>query len=204
MVVHLSANPDLTFIYAEMSFFELWWSQLDEAKRENVRRLLASGQLEIVTGGWVMTDEANAHYYSAIMEMIEGHEFLKNQLGERTDVLHPLTRKKPLGFTPTSHWSIDPFGLSPTLAYLLNRSNLTHMAIQRVHYAVKKHLAERRQLEFKWRQLFAGHSTATDISAHLFPFFSYDVPHTCGPDPSVCCQFDFRRMATKDHDWGIH
>jgi hypothetical protein len=43
--------------------------------------LLQNGQLEIATGGWVMTDEANAHYYGVIMEMFEGHEFLQNTLG---------------------------------------------------------------------------------------------------------------------------
>uniref|UniRef100_A0A915NJJ2 Alpha-mannosidase n=1 Tax=Meloidogyne floridensis TaxID=298350 RepID=A0A915NJJ2_9BILA len=116
MVTYLTQNKDLKFIFAEISFFELWWSKQTNKIREKVKQLLINGQFEIVTGGWVMTDEANAHYYSIIMELFEGHEFLKNQLD----------------YIPRNHWSIDPFGLSPTLAYLLNRSNFTHMAIQRI------------------------------------------------------------------------
>ncbi|XP_077796494.1 alpha-mannosidase 2x isoform X15 [Macaca mulatta] len=177
MVSKLQEDPRRRFLWAEVSFFAKWWDNINAQKRAAVRRLVGNGQLEIATGGWVMPDEANSHYFALIDQLIEGHQWLERNLGA----------------TPRSGWAVDPFGHSSTMPYLLRRANLTSMLIQRVHYAIKKHFAATHSLEFMWRQTWDSDSS-TDIFCHMMPFYSYDVPHTCGPDPKICCQFDFKRL----------
>ncbi|KAL3939557.1 MAG: hypothetical protein SGBAC_005744 [Bacillariaceae sp.] len=167
------------FIWAEVSFFEKWWNEQSANIQDTVRTLLRSKQFEFVTGGWVQPDEANTDLYAIEIQLQEGHDFIRETFGEE--------------YIPKYGWSIDPFGFSPTMAYLLKKYGFKGMLIQRVHYAIKKELALHRQLEFLWRQTWDNEGEY-DIFTHMMPFFSYDVPHSCGPDPEVCCAFDFARL----------
>jgi len=40
MVEKLEQYPQMRFIYAEMSFFSLWWSQIDPTLRKRVKKLV--------------------------------------------------------------------------------------------------------------------------------------------------------------------
>ncbi|XP_043233335.1 alpha-mannosidase 2-like [Amphibalanus amphitrite] len=177
MVNMLEKYPRMRFIWAEISYLDLWWREISPEVKDRVRRLVSRGQLELVTAGWVMHDEANSHYLSILEQLTTGHEWLRLNLNA----------------TVSNGWAIDPFGMSPTTAYFLRRSGLDHMVIQRVHYVIKRYLSRHKQLEFWWRQTWDS-GDSTDMFCLLMPFYSYDAPHSCGPDPKVCCQFDFARL----------
>jgi Glycosyl hydrolases family 38 N-terminal domain/Alpha mannosidase middle domain/Glycosyl hydrolases family 38 C-terminal domain len=174
----LAKDKRRKFIWAEISYFQWWWTDQGPEQRQLALDLLASGQLEFVTGGWVQPDEANSELYAMEIQLQEGHDWINQTVGAQ--------------YIPKYAWSIDPFGYSPTMAWLLKKYGFHAMLIQRVHYAVKKELAKRKHLEFYWRQVWDT-TGEHDIFTHVMPFYSYDAPHSCGPDPSVCCQFDFAR-----------
>lgn len=85
-----------------------------------------------------MNDEANSHWLSILQQLTVGQTWLK----------------KHLNVTPTSSWSIDPFGQSATMPMLLKNLNIENLLIQRTHYSVKKRLSQEKELEFRWRQLW--------------------------------------------------
>ena len=178
VVAALTEDPRRTFIWAEISYFSLWWDDASSEQKEQAKKLVSEKRLDFVTGGWVMNDEASVTARATRWHLQEGREWLQ----------------KTFGITPQYSWAIDPFGHSAGQAQVLKEFGYKGMLIQRVHYAVKKQLAEKQQLEFEWQ------TPAGDIFTHMMPFYSYDGPHTCGPDPSVCCQFDFARIG-KGTSW---
>ena len=49
----LQLNKNRKFIYVEMAFLYRWWNQQDDEMKNDVKELIASGQLEIINGGYL-------------------------------------------------------------------------------------------------------------------------------------------------------
>jgi len=177
MLDKLQQYRNMTFVWAESVFLSMWWSKLSHDKRLTVKQLLKRGQLEIVGGGWVVPDEANPHYFALIDQMIEGHQWLKDNLA----------------IYPSNTWSLDPFGYSAVQAHLCKLAGFENMVILRVHSAVKEHLQSRNSLEFMWRTMW-NYTKVEEIMTLMMPYMLYSIKNSCGPDPKVCVQFDFRKI----------
>ncbi|XP_068633290.1 alpha-mannosidase 2 [Battus philenor] len=176
IVLKLNQHRNMTFIWTEMSFLSAWWETSHPVKQKALKKLIKEGRLEITTGGWVMPDEACTHIYALVDQFIEGHHWVKTNLG----------------VTPKIGWSIDPFGHGPTVPYLLDSSGLEGAIIQRIHYAWKQWLAERQIEEFHWMP--AWNTKKPSLIVHNQPFDIYSIKSTCGPHPSICLSYDFRKI----------
>lgn len=116
------------------------------------------------------------HLYSHLLLVVSGHEWVKNNLG----------------IIPKTGWSIDPFGHGPTVPYMLDKSGLEGTIIQRIHYAWKQWLAKRQIEEFHWMPGWS--SKKPSLIVHNMPFDIYSIKASCGPHPSVCLSYDFRKI----------
>lgn len=108
VITKMQEYTDMTFIWSEISFLQLWWDQAHPTKQRALKQLIQQGRFEvninfqrlqarrlknltkfqITTGGWVMTDEANVHIYAMLDQLIEGHQWIKANLN----------------FTPVTGW----------------------------------------------------------------------------------------------------
>ncbi|KAH3893393.1 alpha-mannosidase 2x-like [Dreissena polymorpha] len=182
LVVKLEQYPNMTFQWAETVFLERWWRDISPETKATFRRLVNNGQLEIVLGGWVMPDEAVTHYGPVIDQLIEGHQWLKENVGVK----------------PKNAWVNDPFGYSSTLPYLWKMAGVENIVILRIHQAVKATLMRKHALEFNWRQMWDP-TNENDIFCHLMAYRGYWIGDTCGPNHQhICREYAFMHKDPRD------
>lgn len=130
-----------------------------------------------------MPDEAITHYAPVIDQLIEGHQWLMENLG----------------VAPVNAWINDPFGYSSTMPYLWKSSGIENMVILRIHQAIKHTLMRKRSLDFMWRPYWNSENE-NDIMCNLMPYTEYWNSNVCGPDINVCKKFNFLHLTTHNRD----
>ncbi|VIO90879.1 Glycosyl hydrolases family 38 protein [Brugia malayi] len=178
IVNSLRKYPKLRFIWSEMSFLERWWSEANTTYRNYFKSLIDEGHLEISGGHWVMNDEATPYFWEAIENIIVGHQYV-----------HEI-----LNITPTTSWSVDPFGHGLMMPYLMKLAGINQMVIGRINSNIKNILKQHHQLHFRWAQNWDSQLHWAPL-VNVLPNAYYTVTSACGTDEMICCQFDVSKTS---------
>ncbi|KAK6237322.1 hypothetical protein QUC31_002791 [Theobroma cacao] len=149
----LLRDSNRKFVFAEMAFFQRWWTEQSLEIQEQVKKLADAGRLEFINGGWCMHDEATTHYIDMIDQSTLGHRLIKEQFNK----------------VPRAGWQIDPFGHSAVQGYLLGAElgfDSVHFA--RVDYQDRAQRKNDKTLEVIWRGSKTFRSSS-QIFANAFP-----------------------------------
>lgn len=113
----------------------MWYSRLAAKDQAVVKKLVQSGRLEILQGGWSATDEACPNYEDLINNMYLGHKFLKSEFG----------------IAPKIGWMIDAFGHSAANARLFTEFGFEAMFFTRLDDRDKEERIKQHAMTFLWR-----------------------------------------------------
>ncbi|XVF15938.1 hypothetical protein REPUB_Repub09cG0198800 [Reevesia pubescens] len=153
VVAALLRDPNRKFVFAEMAFFQRWWTEQSPEIQEQVKKLVDAGQLEFINGGWCMHDEAAAHYIDMIDQTTLGHRVIKEQFNK----------------VPRAGWQIDPFGHSAVQGYLFGAQlGFDSMHFARIDYQDRAQRKNDKSLEVIWQGSKTFGSSA-QIFANAFP-----------------------------------
>ena len=77
----LRANPARRFIFVETAFFMRWWREQDNDTKAATKKLVTTGQIEFVNGGWCMADDASPSMDAQIDQNTLGHRYVMDVFG---------------------------------------------------------------------------------------------------------------------------
>ena len=161
----LEKDPTRHFIYVEIAFFARWWREQDDSMRTVVRKLVSSGQLEFINGGWCMNDEAATHYNAIIDQMSLGLRFIRDEFGEQA--------------RPTVAWHIDPFGHSSEQASIHAMIGFNSFYFARIDYQDYEVREKSKDLQLVWQG-----SHTLGASSNIFTGVLYKTSY--GAPPTFC------------------
>ncbi|KAL4461952.1 hypothetical protein ABPG74_000797 [Tetrahymena malaccensis] len=127
-------NPFRKFNQVEVSFLDIWWQTISEQQKDTYRKLVQSGQIEILNGGWVMHDEATAYFEDMIENMTVGHLWVQEQFK----------------IIPTIGWQLDPFGHQNSNAALYSQMGLNAQWFARIDYQDYAQRQQNQGFEMIW------------------------------------------------------
>ncbi len=160
----LAADKNRRFISVEMYWLHRWWTdeRTTAAQKSSFASSVDRGQIEFVTGGWVMHDEAVTHYEADINQMTLGHEFISETFGEK--------------HAPRTAWHIDPFGSVGSNAAIFAKMAFDAFGTNRIPEDIKTRWANEQSLDFMWT------GTHSDISndkifTHVMDAYGYCPPN---------------------------
>ena len=134
---YLAGNPRTKFSFCNIGFLKHWIDS-DPKNSQLFKKVVDSGQMEILNGGFAVHDNA-APYFDDILNTYEyGREFVFKQFGQ----------------VPRTGWLIDPFGLSLTTARLYSEMGYDQYVTNRMADWDRDDMRNRGQLQKNW--LFPG------------------------------------------------
>jgi lysosomal alpha-mannosidase len=102
--------------------------------KDKVRGLVKNGQLELLSGGWSMHDEACPIFEDMIDNMMYGHDFIMEEFGVK----------------PRVGWAIDPFGHSNLNARIFSDMGLDAWFFARMDLKDRDDRIEKKEMEWVW------------------------------------------------------
>ncbi|XP_024082685.1 lysosomal alpha-mannosidase-like isoform X2 [Cimex lectularius] len=166
VVAELNVDPSRRFAYVESSFLWRWWNDRNGFYRDLMRTLVQQGRLQLLHGGWVMSDEATPHYSMLIDQMMLGLRFLEDKFG--------------VCGKPKVAWQIDPFGHSAEVAQQLVDMGFEGVFYGRIHQGDYEKRRVMKEMEMIWN---INPLDNKGSKSELFTGILYNLYH---PPPGFC------------------
>ena len=145
-------KKEKTFIINEVIYFKRWYDGSLPENQFKMKQLIQDKRIEIVTGGFVVNDEATTSYNDIVDQIRLGQQFLLEEFN----------------ILPKTAMYFDSYGHSAGNAHLMAQLNFENLILGRMHVDYLELFQEKNWTEFYWVP-FDNNNSNKKIFTHILP-----------------------------------